>query len=161
HDKRRHKRIDRLLAKKRNDLDSLCKKIRSETYSCRADAEAAEDKLHATTAGSYHKLDCTIEKVAKYSRGRPAKGKPRIPVGYEYQLHLDIVPDEQLVQPLRVEAGCFVLISNLASDRALYALLYHRYWQQNYRLEEQTDRQTDRFYDDDQVFEYTSFESRN
>ncbi len=115
HDKRRHKRIDRLLAKKRKDLDILCKKIRSESYFCRADAEAAEDKLHAAAAGSYHKLDCTIEKVAKFSRGRPAKGQPRIPVGYEYQLHLDIVPDEQLVEPLRVEAGCFVLISNLTS----------------------------------------------
>jgi hypothetical protein len=29
HDKRRHKRIDRLLAKKRKDFDTLCKKIRS------------------------------------------------------------------------------------------------------------------------------------
>ncbi len=115
HDKRRHKRIDRLLAKKRKDLDILCKKIRSESYFCRADAEAAEDKLNAAAAGSYHKLDCTIEKVAKFSRGRPAKGQPRIPVGYEYQLHLDIAADEQLVEPLRVEAGCFVLISNLTS----------------------------------------------
>lgn len=115
HDKRRHRRIDRLLAKKRNDLEMLCKKILSVTYYCRADAEAAEDKLHGAAARSYHKIDCTIEKVAKYSRGRPAKGKTRIPVGYEYQLHLDIVPDEQMVQPLRVEAGCFVLISNLTS----------------------------------------------
>jgi transposase len=115
HDKRRHKRIDRLLAKKRKDLETLCKKILSETYFCRADAEAAQDKVHAAAAGSYHKLDCAIEKVAKYSRGRPAKGQPRIPVDYEYQLQLDIVADEQLVEPLRVEAGCFVLISNLTS----------------------------------------------
>jgi len=116
HDKRRHKRIDRLLAKKRKDLDTLCKIIRSETYFCRADAKAAQNKLHSAAAGSYHKLDFTIEKVAKYSRGRPAKGQPRIPVGFEYQLHLDIVPDEQRVEPLRVEAGCFVLISNLTSQ---------------------------------------------
>jgi len=113
HDKRRHKRIDRMLAKKRKDLDTLCKKILSETYFCRADAEAAQDKLHRAAAGSYHKLDCTIEKVSKYCRGRPAKGQPRIPVGYEYQLHLDIAADEQLVEPLSVEAGCFVLISSL------------------------------------------------
>jgi transposase len=115
HDKRRHKRIDRMLAKKRKDLDALCKKILSETYYCEADAEVAGNKLHAATAGSYHKIDCRIEKVAKYSRGRPVKGKPRTPVGYEYQLHFDITVDEQQVQPLRIEAGCFVLISNLTS----------------------------------------------
>jgi transposase len=115
HDKRRHKRIDRLLAKKRKDLDTLCKKILSKVYYCRADAEAAQEKLQAAAAGSYHKIACSIEKVAKYPRGRPAKGQARIPVGYEYQLHPDIVPDEQLVQPLRLEAGCFVLITNLTS----------------------------------------------
>jgi len=115
HDKRRHKRIDRLLAKKRKDLDTLCKKILSKVYYCRADAEAAQDKLQAAATGSYHKIACSIEKVAKYPRGRPAKDQARIPAGYEYQLHPDIVPDEKLVKPLRLEAGCFVLISNLTS----------------------------------------------
>ncbi len=119
HDKRRHKRIDRLLAKKRKDLDTLCKKIRLATYFCRADAEAAADKLHAVAVGSYHKLDCTIEKVAKFGRGRPAKNKPRTPMGYEYQLSLKITPDPEQVEPLRVQAGCFVLISNLDSPKDL------------------------------------------
>jgi len=119
HDKRRHKRIDRLLAKKRKDLDTLCKKIRSGTYYCRADAEAAADKLHAQAVGSYHNLDCTIEKVAKFSRGRPAKDKPRTPTGYEYQLNLKIGPDPEKLEPLRMQAGCFVLISNLDSSKDL------------------------------------------
>jgi transposase len=119
HDKRRHKRIDRLLAKKRKDLDTLCKKIQSTHYFCRADAEAAADKLHAAANGSYHRIDCTIEKVAKFGRGRPAKGKPRTPTGYEYQLQLKITPDAELVDPLRMEAGCFVLISNLDSPKDL------------------------------------------
>jgi hypothetical protein len=108
HDKRRHKRIDRLLAKKCKDLDTLCKKIRSTSNFCRADAEAAVEKLNAVAIGSYHNLDCTIEKVAKFGRGRPAKDKLRRPKGYEYQLHLKITPDPELVEPLRMEAGCFV-----------------------------------------------------
>jgi transposase len=120
HDKRRHKRIDRLLVKKRNDLEALSKKMRSEAYYCRADAQAAADKLQAAAVGSYHTCECTIEKVAKFGRGRPAKGAPRTPVGYEYKLHLTINPDPQRVDPLRLQAGCFVLISNLSSpqDRA-------------------------------------------
>lgn len=119
HDKRRHKRIDRLLAKKRKDLDTLCKKIRSVTYFCRPDAVAAQDKLQAAAVGSYHKVDCAIEKVAKFGRGRPVNGKPRTPKSYEYQLQLKITPDPELVEPLRMEAGCFVLISNLDSPKDL------------------------------------------
>jgi transposase len=119
HDKRRHKRIDRLLAKKHKDLDALCKKIRSASYYCRADAQAAADKLQAAAFGSYHKLDCTIEKVAKFGRGRPVKGEPRTPTGYEYQLHLKITADPEKVEPLRLQAGCFVLICNLGSPKDL------------------------------------------
>lgn len=117
HDKRRHKRIDRLLAQKRNELEVLCKKIRSATYYCRADAQAAADKLHTAAVGSYHKCECHIEKVAKFGRGRPAKGVPRTPLGYEYQLQLKISPDPQKVDPLRLQAGCFVLICNLDSPQ--------------------------------------------
>lgn len=115
HDKRRHKRIDRLLAKKHKDLEALCKKIRSETYYCRADAEAAITKLQAAAKGSYHKVVCAIDKVAKYTRGRPAKGQPRKPKGYAYPIAIEIVPDPAVVEPLRVQAGCFVLLSNLDS----------------------------------------------
>jgi len=117
HDKRRHKRIDRLLEKKRNELAALCKKIRSAAYYCRADARAAADKLHAAAVGSYHTCECLIEKVPKFGRGRPAKGAPRTPVGYEYQLQLKISPDPRTVDPLRLQAGCFVLISNLDSPQ--------------------------------------------
>jgi transposase len=117
HDKRRHKRIDRLLAQKRKALDTLCKKIRSTSYFCRADAQVATDKLQGAATGSYHKIECTIEKVAKFSRGRPTKGKPRTPTGYEYQLHLKITADDQVVEPLRVQAGCFVLVTSLCSQK--------------------------------------------
>ncbi len=114
HDKRRHKRIDRLSAKKRKDLDTLCKKIRSAIYFCRAGAEAAADKLHAAAIGSYHKLECNIEKVAKFGRGRPVKDKPRIPAGYEYQLHLIIVNSIFLKKNHRIEVlGLILLISLL------------------------------------------------
>ena len=53
HDKRRPKRIERLLAKKRKALDALCKTILSDTYYCRADAETAADKPHTAALGGY------------------------------------------------------------------------------------------------------------
>ena len=117
HDKRRHKRIDRLLDKKRNELEFVCKKIRSATYYCRADAQAAVNKLQAAAAGSYHQCECAIRKVAKFGRGRPAKGTERTPIGYEYELQLKILPDPEKIGPLRLQAGCFVLLCNLDSPQ--------------------------------------------
>ena len=55
-------------------------------------------------------LPCEINKVAKYPRGRPAKDKPRTPIGYEYKLAVEITEDPSAVTPLRLEAGCFVLL---------------------------------------------------
>ena len=122
HDKRRHKRIDRLVAQKRKALEAECKTIRAATYFCRADAQAAADKLKTAAAGSYHNIEVTIEKVAKYSRGRPAKDTPRTPTGHEYPLRLKITPDDEKLAPLRIRAGCFVLITNLtrAKDRQTF-----------------------------------------
>jgi transposase len=115
HDKRRHKRIDRLIQKKRKELDANCKKINSGPFFCRADAEAAADKVGRSVANSYHRLQYDIRKQAKYPRGRPAKGKERTPTGYEYILDVKIDVDADAVSSLRLEAGCFVLICNLSS----------------------------------------------
>lgn len=116
HDKRRHKRIDRLLTKKRKKLESVCKQINAKVYYCRADAEAAVDKLNAAACGSYHQLQCEIDKIAKYPRGRPVKDKPRTPIGYEYKLAVTITQDDAAVAPMRLGAGCFVLLCNISDD---------------------------------------------
>lgn len=121
HDKRRHKRIDRLLIQKRKKIEILLKQLNAEVYFCRADAEAAVDRLNTAAIGSYHKLACEINKVAKYPRGRPANDKPRIPIGYEYELTVKITEDPATVNPLRLEAGCFVLLSNIKSDDILWS----------------------------------------
>ena len=115
HDKRRHKRIDRLLQQKRKELEATCKKINSGPFFCEPDAEAAADKIRRAAANSYHRLQHEVRKEAKYPRGRPAMGLPRTPSGYEYILDAKIDVDDEAVSPLRLEAGCFVLICNLSS----------------------------------------------
>ena len=117
HDKRRHKRIDRLLGQKRKDLEAYCKKINAGPFYCRADAEAAAGKIVKTAANSYHRVQHDIKEVARYRRGRPVKGKTRTPIGYQYHLDVEITVDMDAVAPLRLEAGCFVLLSNLSSKQ--------------------------------------------
>nr|WDE41618.1 hypothetical protein [uncultured bacterium] len=117
HDKRRHKRIDRLLQQDRKRLEADCKQATTTAYYCHADAQAAGDKLIRKSGTGYHCLQVNIKKVPKYGRGRPAAGKPRQVLRYEYQLTATIVEAPEKVSPLREEAGCFVLLTNLLDQQ--------------------------------------------
>jgi len=117
HDKRRHKRIDRQLKKDKEELEQLAKKIITEPYYCEADALAAVEKISRLPKKTdLFRISTSVEKVAKYRRGRPQKKEMRVPERYEYQLELFLEEDEAKVQILREEAGCFVLLSNLTSS---------------------------------------------
>jgi transposase len=119
HDKRRHKRIDRLIAVKRQKLDKLCKDTAAKPFFCMADAQTTASKLHAVAGSGYHTLQIQIEEKAKYGRGRPANGQPRVPQGYQYILSYNIDENDQAVKPLRLEAGCFVLLANLSKEQEI------------------------------------------
>jgi len=117
HDKRRQKRIERLLKKNKKELEQACKKITAQVYFCEADALAAAQKLSELPK----KTDCylietSIKKEPKYSPGRPKAGESRIPKNFEFHLEIKIIEDEDKLERLRYEAGCFVLISNLSTD---------------------------------------------
>lgn len=73
--------------------------------------------LSAVAASGYHTLQIQIEEKAKYGRGRPVNGQPRTPQGYHYIISYSIDQNDQAVKPLRLEAGCFVLLTNLSSDQ--------------------------------------------
>jgi transposase len=118
HDKRRHKRIDRLLKQDRKQLEADCKQATATAYYCYEDAQAAGEKLIRQSGTGYHRLQIDVAKVPKYGRGRPAAGKPRPILRYEYQLTATIMEAPDKVTPLREEAGCFVLLTNLLDQQA-------------------------------------------
>jgi transposase len=120
HDKRRHKRIDRLLDEHRTQLEDACKQA-STPFFCRADAEAAGNQLKAHALSIYHRLEVDIEEVPRYPRGRPVKGRERIPERYEYVLKTTIHEDPARVEPLRTGAGCFVLLTNMAGEEETWS----------------------------------------
>jgi transposase len=118
HDKRRHKRIDRLLKKDRKQIEQACKEATTTTYYCHEDAQAAGEKLIRKSLSRYHRLQIDVEKVPKYGRGRPPKGKPKKVLRYEYRLTATIMEAPEVIKPLREEAGCFVLLTNLLDQQA-------------------------------------------
>jgi len=113
HDKRRHKRIERLLEQKQRQLAAVVKEAASGEFFCQPDARKAAEQLAATARGSYHKIQTEIVERPTFGRGRPAKDRPRTPAGYRYQLKARILPDAEEIAPLKLSAGCFVLLSNV------------------------------------------------
>jgi transposase len=117
HDKRRHKRIDKLLKKNKEDLKKMVKKVIAATYFCEADALAAAEKISRIPGKSdCYIIETSMRKEKKYRPGRPKKGEKRIADRVEYNLDISLIEDESKVNSLRQEAGCFVLLTNLNSS---------------------------------------------
>ncbi|WP_320044825.1 DUF4277 domain-containing protein [uncultured Desulfobacter sp.] len=65
---------------------------------------------------SLHKIKTEVVEAPKYDRGRPQKGKERQPKHIEYEVNVTIEEDPAKVEKLRLEAGCFVLITNVPAQ---------------------------------------------
>jgi len=116
HDKRRHKRIERLLNKNKKELEQQVQKVLTHPYYCDADASAAVEKLSRLPKKTdLYTISASVDKIPKYPKGRPKKGEKRIPDRFEYRIKASFDEDKEKVQTLREEAGCFVLLSNLTS----------------------------------------------
>lgn len=116
HDKRRHKKIDRVVNKNKKTLAQQIQKILAQPYYCEADARAAVEKLcRLPNKTDLFTISATIDKKPKYPRGRPKKGEKRVPQKFEYGITPVLQMDTKKVEILRKEAGCFVLLSNLMS----------------------------------------------
>ncbi len=119
HDKRRQKKIERLLTKNKKELEQQAQKIIAAHYYCEADAQAAVGKLSRLLKNTdLLTISASIDKIPKYSRGRPKKGEKRVPERFEYHIHPVFEENEQKVHSLREEAGCFVLITNLIAQES-------------------------------------------
>ena len=118
HDKRRHKRIDRILQQSRKELKAFCKKETAAPFFCKADAQMAIFNIYqAAQKSQYYRVASEITEIPKYGPGRPSDSKPRIPHRYEYMVKTKLFEIATNIEPLRLEAGCFVLLTNLSSPQ--------------------------------------------
>ena len=112
-DKRRQKRIDRIIKNSKDELEKTIKNMVSQPFKCRPDAEIAAEKLAKATETSLHKMRVDIAEIPKYGKGRPKTGEVRKPQRIEYDLKVTIEDDPEKIEKLRLDAGCFVLITNV------------------------------------------------
>ena len=112
YDKRKQKRIDRELEQDEIKLKKVCKELNKLEFYNKKDAEAIAGKQKS---GKYHKIEWSIEDKKIYRRGRPKNGKKEV-INIRYVLNGHIKQDDKLIENLRKEAGCFVLLSNVTKE---------------------------------------------
>ena len=115
HDKRRHKKIERELAKDRAALEKSFQEQCLGEYPCAADARAAA-QAWASRASRYHDLSYTMEPRYTYARGRPKKDQPRQVTQIRYHVSCHLEQKASALEQMRTEAGCFVLLTNVVKE---------------------------------------------
>ena len=79
------------MKKDRKTLENDCKQATVAPYYCSKDAQAVGEKFVRKAGSGYHRLEISVEKEPKYGRRRPAAGKPRSVLRYEYLLTTTII----------------------------------------------------------------------
>jgi transposase len=110
-DKRRQKKLDRLLIESREQAEEILKEAGKTEYFCREDAAAAAGKL--LNASLYHSCECEVAEKLTYAKGRPPKNGERKVAKTRYVLKGRLAEREDEVERARQEAGCFVLLTNV------------------------------------------------
>jgi transposase len=117
HDKRRQKRLDRELQTSYTTLQAAVWAAEKQEYFCRADAEAAAEKLRALQT-DYHRVDVSVEERPQYGKGRPSMRKPRKVKAMRYGLRPGLTVRTDRLATKRAEAGGFVLLTNVPQEGA-------------------------------------------
>jgi transposase len=115
HDKRRQKKIKRELAKESEALHKNFQEQCLPEYACETDARAAA-QAWASQSSRYHDLSFEIEPRPTYARGRPKKDQPRQVAKISYRVSCHLTQRASALEQVKMEAGCFVLLSNVARE---------------------------------------------
>lgn len=110
-DKRRQKKLDRILSESRESSERILKDVGKVEYYCRKDALAAAANLRSDKS-LYHFANAQVAEKVTYSRGRPPKDGGRRVSKTRYILQGEVVERSDEVANLREAAGCFVLLTN-------------------------------------------------
>jgi transposase len=114
-DQRRHKRLERELQESYATLEATVRALAQQTYFCRADAEAAAQKLRGLPS-AYHQVDVVVEECPQYGPGRPSRHKPRPIKALTYRLRPTLRAQAEVILRKRQEAACFVLLTNVPTQ---------------------------------------------
>lgn len=128
HDRRRQKRIDKAVQKDAAVVQAKVKKLNRKEFFCLPDAQAAAEALQDS---SFHRISFSYESRHVNGRGRPSKnGGPRVQ-GSRYRVLVNVSENQTAIEKLREEAGCFVLLTNVQSEKKMGLEILRTYKEQD------------------------------
>jgi len=113
HDKRRTKKLERLLIAEKEQFVKLSKAIARAPLKCEADAQQHIEALLKANRYKHHELEASIQPEPIFARGRPKAGQPKKIKSYRYHIVLTQSEKTESIARARELAGCFVLLSNV------------------------------------------------
>ena len=112
HDRRRLKRLERRIGSSFTEASETLKTACKTEYFCRADAEAAAEKL-TDSDFSYHSLVVGVREKITYGKGKPPRDLSKRKItSIKYLLEGKISERTDRIEVAREESGCFVLLTN-------------------------------------------------
>jgi len=93
----------------------ICKKIEKEEFFCQADANIALEKLLKIKT-KYYRIEAETREAPKYYRGRPKKDGEKKIREMRFGISVQIAENQDTIEKLREEAGCFVLLTNVPKN---------------------------------------------
>ena len=121
-DARKERKLESVLEREQNELQTAAKSLGKNVYSCEQDAQTAAEAFIHQYRGVLHRLQTSVraeqvqEKRAR--RGRPRKDEPAPPVRTQYRVDVQIMPpDEERMQAWREKEATFVLITDIRDDQ--------------------------------------------
>ncbi len=115
HDRRCQKRLARQLETSETQQQNRAKALSSARYVCEADARTTATQAQQSRS-AYHYLDVEVIPAPCYGPGRPRSDGTRPVKRTEYRLQTTLCADEAAIEAARLQAGCFVLLSNVPTD---------------------------------------------
>ena len=112
-DQLKQKTINRRIQKEHESLEKKIKKVQKKTFHCSADAfEYAKD-----ISGQFYTIQWNVAEKPIFQRGRVKMDQPRKISRIEYSLNGILSENPSVIDVAREEAGCFVLITNIATEK--------------------------------------------
>ncbi|NBV32086.1 MAG: IS1634 family transposase, partial [Bacteroidetes bacterium] len=131
HDKRRQKKLERALLLEEQKLNKKIKALEKQKFHCCEDAKNTTEKDISGCNLKYHQTRIEIEEIKSNKRGRPRKGQEPETGKIEYCVKVLLIRDEESIQKLKEQSGCFVLITTVNPNRHDGKAILQAYKQQN------------------------------
>ncbi len=131
HDKRRQKKLERALLLEEQKLNKKIKALEKQKFHCCEDAKNTTEKDISGCNLKYHQTRIEIEEIKSNKRGRPRKGQEPETGKIEYCVKVLLIRDEESIQKLKEQSGCFVLITTVNPNRHDGKTILQAYKQQN------------------------------